>query len=133
MLLNVARIFATPATTFFACLALMTFFAFASSPKSSAAVGAATAGVSAGFAPSAAGASGAAAPFLAGLSCAGFAAASGFASFFGTVFFFSSAIQIFLVDAGLGVGVALHADRLARALDVYKRQPPGRLQSAFDR
>src|SRR5450432_2780143 len=96
VLLNVARIFAMPATTFLACLALMTFFALASSPKSSAAVGAATAtGVSAGLvSPAEASAVGAA--FLAGFSPAGLAAPSGLASFFGADFFLgSSAIQKF--------------------------------------
>src|SRR5260370_31077276 len=83
VLLNVARMLATPVATFFGCLALTIFLALASSPKSSAAVGAATvAGVSA----IAAVARGAA------LSAA---SAAGFASFFEADFFLiSSAITI---------------------------------------
>src|SRR5688572_15725900 len=122
VLLNVAKMFAMPELMFLACLALMIFFASAPSPRSSAAVGAAPATGSAGLAASLAGASAGAPPAAAG-AFSGFSAfsglsalglsACGFFSFFG---FVSSAItQILLVDAGLGLRVALHADGLPRA------------------
>src|SRR5208337_1457723 len=108
VLLNVARMLAMPELMFLACLALMIFLAAASSPKSSAAVGAAgMTAASAGLAVSAAGAlaagdapagaSGPGAAFFRGFSSTGLtaaSAASGLASFFlGAGFFFSSDIQ----------------------------------------
>src|SRR5262245_15377915 len=115
VLLKVARILATPTAMFLDPFALMIFLALGSSPRSSAAVGAAAA-TGAAFAASAAGA----AAGLSGPSPAGFAAFSGagLPSFFDSDFFgfVSSAITNQLVDAGLGVGIALHADGLPRAL-----------------
>src|SRR5580692_10650668 len=108
VLLNVARMFATPVVTFFACLALTIFFALASSPKSSAAVGAATVtGVSAIAADSEAAAG---APFFST------ASAADLPSFFGADFFLiSSAIIIIQIlgDTGFGIRIALHTNRLA--------------------
>src|SRR6185436_13591936 len=126
VLLNVARMFATPVMMFLAPLALTIFLAFGSSPSSSAAVGAATTGAAPGS-PGLASAAGAAAPSAAAAAFAFFglagaaspaaagALASALSSFFAAGFFFSSAIlQIGLMDARLGVWIALHADRLAR-------------------
>src|SRR5882757_5916121 len=81
VLLNVARILAMPEETFLACFALTIFLALTSSPKSSAAVGAAmVAGVSAIAA-------------VAGEAGLPAASAAGFASFLGADFFLiSSAI-----------------------------------------
>src|ERR1043166_6233802 len=98
VLLKVARILATPLTMFFAPLALVIFLPAKSSARSSAAVGAATAGA----APSAG--LGAAA-FFEGLPAgaspvalaAGLSAASGLPSFLGAFFgfSFSSAIRTY--------------------------------------
>src|SRR5688500_16643707 len=130
---------AMPVLMFLDPLALTIFLAFASSPSNSAAVGATPAAGTASAAPGAAAglpsapSPGAAAFFARGafaslVSAAGFASAAGAAapsaaSFLGAFFgFVSSAMGISLnfkiyclVNAGLGVRVALHADRLARS------------------
>ena len=138
VLLKVARMLAMPETMFLACLALTIFLAFGSSPNSSAAVGAAGTAASSRLGASARGGWHAAAPLwrpsLGGLASLASGAGAGrrlrpsasfpfparLVSFFlRTYRYFNFKSQIsnlrLLMDAGLGVRIALHADGLAGA------------------
>src|SRR6266536_125959 len=129
VLLNVAKMLATPVVIFFDPLALMIFLPAASSSNNSAAVGAAGAAAGTAGPPSAvltaSAVSGVFLGCLADVASAGplgagaAPAPSGVPSFFTAGFWglVSSGInRIGLVDAGLRIGIALHADRLARSL-----------------